>query len=121
MSKLPKKRYSAKLMFQWRNEDMEEKFFHTEERIVVFESTSAKRAIKMARTIGKKCDFDYQTDDFGRVFFEFIGLMDVVDIDFLIRNGKPWDEVWYDVKTRFKPMERKDKFVKTDEDLLRRI
>lgn len=113
---MQKNRYAAKLLFQFRVSDSNEKRRLCEERIVLLESTSPKRALQTAKTIGKKEQFNYQNKTGGTVYFEFVGIQDLVELF----DPSDCNEVWYDIKRYMLPMERKSKVTKSDADLLKR-
>jgi len=102
-------RYSAKLLFQFRividNESNKKRT--CEERIIVIQEQSAKDALKMARERGKDAEYSYLNDDGNNVYFEFVGVMDLMHLGIESDN----DEVWYEIKKYLMPMERKQKMI----------
>lgn len=109
------KKYSAKLLFQFRvvvNGDSGKRRT-CEERIVLLEAASAKEALRMANQRGKKCQYRYQNADGNPVNFEFVGVMD------LLRLGPECeeDEVCYDTVERLLPLERKSIHIPPESDL----
>ena len=108
-------RYSAKLLFQFRvqiNQDSN-KMRTCEERIIVFKSTSPLAALKKAKIRGKKAEFNYKNDDGNKVFFEFVGIQDLLELGLETQE----DEVWYGIKDYLLPMERKDKILPHESEL----
>lgn len=125
------KRFSAKLLFQYRLEAQQnlDKMRTCEERIVTFEARSAKEALKIAKTKGRKsesyckgdcchgdgCEGDCGQGDGGEILlFEFVGVTDLLYLDQTC--GK--DEVWYEIKKCLTPMERREKLIPADEKLI---
>lgn len=83
-----------------------------EERIILFEADSVASALKMARKRGKKDEFSYDAEDAGAtVFFEFVGVLDLVDVN-ILEN----DEVWYRLVEKLEPIERKEKILPAEHD-----
>jgi len=109
------KRYSAMLLFQFRvdlGEDSGKRRI-CEERIVLIEARSAKSALAKAKRKGQRAKYDYENDEGNRVYFEFIGVMDL-----LCLGGEcDADEVWYDIYERLSPMERRDVFIPPENEL----
>lgn len=101
---LPPLRYSAKLLFQFRVMiGADPGIMRTcEERIVVFHATGPRKALAEAKRRGRKAQYDYSNSDSNRVFFEFVGVMDLLELGPECDD----DEVWYDIVVRKLPMER---------------
>lgn len=129
--KVPKsglKRFSAKLLFQYRTDDAKENKRVCEERIVTFEARSPRLALRTARAIGRKAQFTaessfyknfsgpaytaYMRNATGRIHFELVGILDMVDLTSLCEPN----EVWYDIRRRRVPVER---LILSDERLLK--
>ena len=113
------KRYSAKLLFQFRIEGARGKSIKRtcEERICHFSAQTGKRALALANKLGKTGWTEYLNKDGKRVYFEFVGVMD------MIRLGTECDqyEVWYDIRERLRPLERRRTLIPSDGELLDRI
>lgn len=107
-------RYSAKLLFQFRVmiDGQPAKLRYVEERIVVFESPTARAALRKARQRGKREQFSYANSDGNPVHFDFIGVSDLIDL-----GECEEDEVWYEIKKMVCPMERKSKLIPVEDDL----
>jgi hypothetical protein len=109
------KRFSAKLLFQWRPErdGVSRRRRVCEERIVVVQAASERAALRKAKQIGARGEFDHPA--YGRrgghVFFEFIGVLALVK---LIDE----DEVWYSLMEMIEPMERRGSIIPSDDDLI---
>jgi hypothetical protein len=101
--------YSAKLLFQFRVtiDGDPGKRRTCEERIILVKAGSAQLALKKAKREGIKGQCRYKNADGNPVFFEFIGIMDLLHLGVECGNG----EVWYDMKERLLPSERKDKLI----------
>ena len=108
-------RYSAKLLFQFRIdiEDAPSKRRRCEERIVVFEAKTAQAALKKSQRRGQIAEHSYTNEEGNAVHFEFIGIMDLL----LLGVECDDDEVWYDVRERMLPMERRDKLIPPESEL----
>lgn len=112
-------RYAAKLLFQFRvdvNGDPGKRRI-CEERIINFSARSSREALRLAKRRAKKSEFSFNNSDENPVTFEFVGILDLM---ILGSEAEP-DEVWYDVRERLLPMERRDKIIPADDVLLRRI
>jgi Domain of unknown function (DUF4288) len=109
------KRYSAKLLFQFRVivEGESGKRRICEERIVVLGARSAERALAKAKRKGAKSEFSYTNDEGNPVHFEFVGVMDLLELG--IECDK--DEVWYDIVERLCPSERRHKLIPPEVEL----
>ena len=103
------KRYAAKLLFQFRVKvgAADGKKRTCEERIVVFQAASARAALTVAKRRGNSGSFHYPNSDGNTVYFEFIGVMELLCLD---PQCGP-DEVWYDIKKRILPKERKRRLI----------
>ena len=103
------RRYSAKLLFQYRFIDGggPAKRWLCEERIVLLHAASGRAALTLAKRKGKKAQYRYRNDEGVRIGFEFIGVMDLLYID----PECEADEVWYDIVERLLPFERKSTFI----------
>lgn len=112
------KRFSAKLLFQYRLDAQQnlDKMRICEERIVTFEARTAKEALKIAKSNGRKSGYSYKNDAGDRVCFEFVGVCDLLSLDSICESN----EVWYDIKKLLTPMERKEKLIPSDEMLIER-
>ena len=102
-------RYAAKLLFQFRVDiDGDAGKRRTcEERIVVTTARSAASALTKSKRKGHSAQHDYCNNDGNAVFFEFVGVMDLLELG---AESDP-DEVWYDIRERLLPMERREVFI----------
>ena len=110
------KRYSAKLLFQFRadlGKGHSDTMRRCEERIVVLSARGAESALRKAKTYGKNEEFDARAEAGNPIYFEFIGVTDLLEL------GSKCDpnEVWYDICTRKLPSERRDKLIPKEGDL----
>ena len=112
-------RYSAKLLFQFRvMTDKGPGSRRTcEERIICFRARSARTALTHAKRAGKASNFSYDNSAGNKVFFEFIGVMDLLVLG--VEAGP--EEVWYDIYDKLLPMERKSRFIPPDSYLTRSL
>ena len=108
-------RYSAKLLFQFRvMVGTDPGVMRTcEERIVVFHAAGARKALAEAKRRGRKAQHDYRNSDGNRVFFEFVGVMDLLSLGPECND----DEVWYDIVVRKQPMERAAQLLPDESEL----
>lgn len=115
-SKSPEtKRYAAKLFFQFRvivpGEQSKQRT--CEERIIVMNAATAQAALAHAKRKGKEGQHSYVNSDGNRVRFEFIGVMEMIDLGSECGD----DEVWYEIKSRMEPSERKNRFIPPESEL----
>lgn len=104
------KRFAAKLLFQFRVGRSEESKLRTcEERIVIVNAKTMTQGYRSAERIGKKAQTRYKNNQGDLVHFEYVGLLDLMELGIECEEN----EVWYEVKTLLQPMERKDKLVKS--------
>jgi hypothetical protein len=108
-------RFAAKLLFQFRvmigNDPGKRRL--CEERIVVIEAASAKAALAEAKRIGKKAGHKYKNTDGNDVYFEFVGLLDLMHLGV---ECEP-NEVWYEIREMLTPMERAAKILPKEKEL----
>jgi hypothetical protein len=97
-------RFAAKLLFQFRvvvNGDSGVMRL-CEERIVLIRAPTARKALAAAKRRGKRAQHHYTNNEGNEVFFEFVGLMDLLQLG----PECDEDEVWYTISQRKLPMER---------------
>ena len=104
-----KKRYVAKLLFQFRVTVAGKHFKRRlcEERFIMFRAASAKEALAHAKRRGKEEQHSYKNSGGNPVRFEFIGVMELLDLDLASEE----DEVWYEIKQMVAPSERKAELI----------
>jgi hypothetical protein len=108
-------RYCAKLLFQFRvllNGPIGKRRT-CEERIILIEARRPNSALAAAKRIGRSAQFEYENSDGNKVFFEFIGVMDLLHLSQECER----DEVWYEIKEHLLPMERKDRLIPPEREL----
>lgn len=104
------KRYSAKLLFQFRadlGKGRSDTMRRCEERIIVLSARGAESALRKAKRYGKSEEFDAQSEAGNPIYFEFIGVTDLLELG---PECEP-NEVWYDIVTMKLPSERRDKLI----------
>lgn len=108
-------RYAAKLLFQFRviAADWVNKRRLCEERIILLEAMSAGEALRFAKKKGREAQHSYKNSDGNRVRFEFVGILDLLQLGVECEEG----EVWYEIKERLLPMERKVDIIPPEADL----
>lgn len=111
------KRYSAKLLFQHRADlggGKSDIMRRCEERLIVLSARNAESALHKAKAHGVKSEFSGDVATGNENFhFDFIGVMDLLEIGIECET----DEVWYDIRIRKQPMERREKFIPPEENL----
>jgi hypothetical protein len=109
------RRYSAALLFQFRvmTDGSPGKRRLCEKRIIHFRSTEGLSALAEAKRRGHAVEHDYKNSDGNRVFFEFIGVLELMCCDPSCER----DEVWYELVEMLKPMERKRKLIPPESEL----
>ena len=108
-------RYSAKLLFQFRVvvNDHSGRRRLCEERIVLLNARTSPSALKKADRRGKAAEYTYKNDDGNTVYFEYIGILELL----LLGNECEQDEVWYDIRERVLPMENRDQLIPPKSEL----
>lgn len=105
---LPEQRFAAKLLFQFRYEDDAPGGFRTaEERIVLFFERGAEDAYVAAQLRGKSANNSYLNDAGANVYFEFVGVIDLINLGPEAED----DEVWYDIRRMKDPMLRRAQLI----------
>lgn len=108
-------RYAAKLLFQFRVDlgvDTGKRRL-CEERIVMFRASSAKTALAIAKRKGKLAEVDYDNNEGNRVYFEFVGVIELLELGLECEA----DEVWYEIRERLLPMERRGSLIPPEDQL----
>ena len=108
-------RFSAKLLFQFRvvvDGDSGTRRL-CEERMLVLRARGAKAALAEAKRRGKAGQHTYKNSDGNSVHFEFVGVLDLLELGISCEK----DEVWYDIVQRVRPMERKDLVLPPEKEL----
>ncbi len=108
-------RYAAKLLFQYRVivGGRSGKRRICEERVVLLKDRSAKAALGQAKRKGTKSEHTYANSDGNPVHFEFVGVLDLLALG----HECDADEVWYDIRTRVLPSERKRRLIPRESSL----
>ena len=100
-------RYSALLLFQHRIVSARTRAANRrrlcEKRLIVLEAGSPRQALQQAQRRGRQAEHDYANVRGDRVYFEFVGVMDLISLGC---ECEP-DEVWYDFALLLEPMERR--------------
>ena len=74
---------------------------------MVFKAPTARDALAEAKRRGRASQFRYRNSDGNPVHFEFVGVIDLLELGIECEK----DEVWYDIVQRVRPMERKAKII----------
>ena len=97
-------RYAAKLLFQFRERKggRSNQRRRCEERIVLLMAPDADTALRDAKRRGKLGEVSWSDGD-KRVFLEFVGVLDLLDLGL---ESEP-DEVWWEFRYLIRPRERR--------------
>ena len=108
-------RYAAMLLFQFRVMIDSDPGIRRicEKRLINFRSETAQAALKEAKRRGRAAQYSYRNNDGNKVYFDFIGVQDLLCLGI---ECEP-DEVWYDIVQLMKPMERKNKLIPSESTL----
>jgi len=88
-----------------------------EEKTLIFTIKNSEDIISLSIESAKKLEFNYINNCNKKVFFEYIGILDICHLGIEIEDN----EVWYNIKTMLTPMERKDKILPNINQLKRII
>jgi len=107
-------RFAAKLLFRFRppNGGKRSSRFLCEERIVTLTAPNATSALKKAKRIARKGAHSYRVVTGGRVHFEPVGVMELMELGVETGPG----EVWWDIYVR-KLSGRRSKLVPAERNL----
>ena len=111
----PSGSYAAKLLFQFRvMVDGSPSIRRIcEERIINFSAAHGRAALREAKYRGRAAQYHYKNTDGNPVYFEFVGVMELLRLDPACHA----DEVWYDITDRVRPMERRDSIIPPESQL----
>ncbi len=84
-----------------------------ERRLLVLEALSGRDALKKAKRRGRKSEHHYANSRGGQVFFEFVGVLDLLNLGPECEDG----EVWYQLCELLEPRERQDQLIPAEETL----
>ncbi len=107
--------YSARLLFQFRVvvDGEANKRRLCEDRIITFTETHARAALREAKKRGRAAQFNFKNGNGGSVYFEFVGVLDLLHLGSECSQG----EVWYDIIQRLTPMERRATLIPPESEL----
>ena len=88
-----------------------------EERIINFKARSPREALRLAKLRGKRGEHAYKNTDGNKVSFQFVGVLDLMSLGIECEA----EEVWYDIRERLLPMERRARILPKDRHLLARL
>jgi hypothetical protein len=100
------------LLFQWRvvSNGQSDKRRLCEKRLIVFTAADGRAALREAKRRGRRAQFNYKN---GRVYFEFVGLLDLLHLGLECEA----DEMWYQICRLQQPMERRGQLLPQEEYL----
>ncbi|MEO8673868.1 MAG: DUF4288 domain-containing protein, partial [Tahibacter sp.] len=112
------RRYSAKLLFQYRVDHGKgsAKRRTCEERIIVYSAATPASAIAEAKRLGRASECSTTNHDGIPWHIEFIGVMDIIPHGLEMEP----ETVWYDIRERLLPSERRASLVLSDVELRKR-
>jgi hypothetical protein len=109
-------KYAVLLLFQYRVvvNDVASRRRIVEKRPIHLNAASPAAALRQARKNARREQFDGENTDGIPDSFEFLGVLD------LLQSGIESDEatVWWDVGEVVEPLERREKILPTDNDLI---
>jgi hypothetical protein len=113
--------YAAKLLFQYRVVDSVTKTNNKKRPCsaitILFYAKNPKDAIRIAKSKGRKKEVSYHNTDNNCVHYEFVGIAEMLNISLIVDLDEIW--IWYG--ELLTPMERKNKFILTDKEIMERI
>jgi hypothetical protein len=103
------RRYAVLLLFQFRvvTASVSNKRRLCEKRLIVLSCPDARTALREATRRGRRSQFHYYNAMGGQVFFEFVGILDILHLG---SECEP-DEVWYEIERINQPMERREELI----------
>ena len=84
-----------------------------EKRIIHFQAADAWGALRHAKKRGREAEHNWKNKNGGTVFFEFVGVMDLIGCDPMCEP----DEVWYQTVAMKTPMERRNTLIPSESKL----
>lgn len=98
-------KYNATLLFQYRVmvDGNPGKFRICEKSMILIDAKNASTALTRAKKIGRRREYESINDEGRKLYFEFVGVLDMVNIGSECEEN----EVWYEVCTMLTPKERK--------------
>lgn len=108
-------RYSAALLFQYRVVvgGRPGKRRLCEKRLIHFRASDGRSALAHAKRQGTEAEHHYRNNDGNLVFFEFVGVRELINCD---PACEP-DEVWYQTVEMVTPMERRRQLIPPESQL----
>jgi len=109
------KRFSGKLLFQYRVvvDGVSSKMRTVEERIMTITARNTRMALAEIKKRAYRDQTEYTNNDGNKVFIEFVGVMDFIELGIECSEH----DVWYEIKTMREPMERKGQLIPDEWDL----
>jgi len=107
--------YAAKLLFQFRVtiDGGAGSRRLCEERVIVFQAAFGQAALREAKRRGRCAQYRYKNVDGNPVWFQFIGVLELLRLDHACEP----DEVWYEIVERIRPMERRAMIIPSERKL----
>ena len=107
--------YAAKLLFQYRvmKNGKPNKRRLCEKRIIHVQALSAREALGLVKVAGKEAQHNFKNVYGNRVFFDFVGIEELLSIGVECTSN----EVWYEHVDIVNPKERRAKLLPLEKDL----
>ena len=113
-------KYAARMLWQYRPQEgsVSKQRRICEERVVVFDADSGHEAYEKIDAYGRASQLHstVRNEPDVKIHFEFIGVIDLILLSDWSENDE-FQEVWYELYDRLRPMERKDKLIPKKEEL----
>jgi hypothetical protein len=108
-------RFAALLLFQFRvvTNGESNKRRLCEKRLILFDAGDGRSAMREAKRGGRAAQHHYLNGFGGMVYFEFVGVLDLLQLGL---ECEP-DEVWYSLCTLVEPMERRARVLPRQSEL----
>jgi len=108
-------KFAAKLLFQFRVKvDGQSNLRRTcEERIIHTKAIGPEEALENFKKYAKSEEHKYKNNEGNWVFFEFVGVMDMMHLG----TEATKEEVWYEIKEYLTPKERRKKLIPEEKNL----
>jgi hypothetical protein len=115
------KYFAARLLFQYRvvikRTGESNKIRPCSDTVTITCASTFKKALRQFKQIGKEQSTHYVNTDGNEVFVEFVGIIKMIEITSHLVNN----ETWLSFGELLMPMERKEKFILSDDEILKRI
>jgi hypothetical protein len=103
------RRFAGVLFFQFRTvrDGKSNQRRICEERTVLIEAAAPKQAVQKLTSLGKLEQYDYSASSRERIFFEFIGIRELLELG----GEESENEVWWRLFEAIRPNERRSRWI----------